>query len=376
MTMNKNDGGYYAIKGFLYQFDKSLIEIFNNPNYEVGIEKIEDINIQNYVIQVKHRETQKYSLSKIKKPVLQLFNLFKEDKSQRFCLHCYFKDRLPSEQKLKLTELDKILAEKKDNYLPYLKNDFISNFIISFSENYEKQFDELISRIKSEFSLSSKDKAYIYHSIFRSKLFDISIQQKADRRITRKELDSFIEETEQTIFYASYAKYLDTEKYEKLIKREFFTFKLANIDNFERLFVIHCNKDVELVDINKIVNTVSKKYFRVSKSPQPYLCFLNLSQEKMIELKRELIDQGIMFNDGTFFNGDKFRLDSIIEREIDNEDLKIKIVDYVYLKILTERIKFKEIFQFYLDIPHNIKTYKSHVKIQISSTNQILKILN
>jgi len=34
-----NKGGYYAIKGFLYQFDKALIEILRNPSKKVGIEK-------------------------------------------------------------------------------------------------------------------------------------------------------------------------------------------------------------------------------------------------------------------------------------------------------------------------------------------------
>jgi len=34
-----NNGSYYAIKGFLYQFDKVLIEISRNPRKKVGIEK-------------------------------------------------------------------------------------------------------------------------------------------------------------------------------------------------------------------------------------------------------------------------------------------------------------------------------------------------
>lgn len=34
-----NSSGYYAIKGFLYQFDKALIWILRNPCEKVGIEK-------------------------------------------------------------------------------------------------------------------------------------------------------------------------------------------------------------------------------------------------------------------------------------------------------------------------------------------------
>lgn len=47
MCQNGNDGGYYAIKGFLYQFDNAILEIMDNPDKEVGIEHIQDINCDN-----------------------------------------------------------------------------------------------------------------------------------------------------------------------------------------------------------------------------------------------------------------------------------------------------------------------------------------
>ena len=59
MSENK-DGGYYAIKGFLYQFDKAIIEVLTNPNAIVGVEEKQDIDYQDFVIQVKHKETQEY----------------------------------------------------------------------------------------------------------------------------------------------------------------------------------------------------------------------------------------------------------------------------------------------------------------------------
>jgi|AntAceMinimDraft_17_1070374.scaffolds.fasta_scaffold08201_3 hypothetical protein len=373
--MSSNDGGYYAIKGFLYQFDKSLIEILRNPENKVGIEKTQDVNINNYAIQVKYKETQNYSPSKIKHAVIQLLELFKNDKSQKFSLYCYFKNKSPQLYKPSLTELDKILGDKKDEYLDYLKKEFKNNFQINFSDNFEKQFEELINLIKNSFSLSSNDKAIIYHSIFRSRLFDISIKTKDKRDISKNDLLFFIEDAEKTIFYSSYSKYLGREKYEKIIRKDFFTFKRANINNFERLFIIDCHPDVNLVDINKIVNCISKKYFKLSKSPQPILCFLNLQNGKLIELKQELIDQGIMFNDGTFFNGDRFRLDRIIENELTNDRLNVKIVDFDHLYKVLEKIKIREIYQFYIDSPVSIEIDQKHIKIQIEETNQISRMI-
>jgi hypothetical protein len=379
---NSKDGGYYAIKGFLYQFDKTLIEILNNPGKKIRIEHIQDIDYQNFVIQVKHKEAQNYSNSNIRNPVIQLIDLFKEDKTQRFCLYCHFKNKKPLEWKLTVPDLDNILADKKSDYTDNLKEEFVKNFIIQFSEDFEKQFLCLIDLLKTSFSLSesNKDRAYIYHSIFQSKLLDIAIREKEEREISESDLRLFLDVTETTIFYDAYSKYLSKEKYHKLIKKEYFTFKSPNIDNFERLFVIDCNEGVNPVDINKIVNSIGKRYSIKEKSPQPFLCFTHLCSEKLIELKQELIDQGIWFNDGTYFNGDRFRLDRVIEKMLNDDKIKVKIADIENLsKILNEmkikKMQIKEIFQFYITAPVDIITDQKHIKIQIEETKQILKMI-
>jgi hypothetical protein len=49
----ERDGGYYGIKGFLYQFDRILIEVFRNPNTYVAFENRQDIDYEDYVLQMK-----------------------------------------------------------------------------------------------------------------------------------------------------------------------------------------------------------------------------------------------------------------------------------------------------------------------------------
>jgi hypothetical protein len=54
MTESKEkieDGGYYAIKGFTFQFDKSLLVVLENQESDVEIEQIQDIGVDNYYIQ-------------------------------------------------------------------------------------------------------------------------------------------------------------------------------------------------------------------------------------------------------------------------------------------------------------------------------------
>lgn len=66
------EGGYYAIKGFLYQFDKTIIEVLRKPTTKVAFETVQDINYEDYVLQIKHKETQTYSPSRIQRAVGQL----------------------------------------------------------------------------------------------------------------------------------------------------------------------------------------------------------------------------------------------------------------------------------------------------------------
>lgn len=372
---NRDDGGYYAIKGFLYQFDKSIIEILSNPTSVVRIETKQDIDYQDFVIQVKHKETQRYQDHKIKHAVIQLLELFKNDKSEKFCLYCHFANKTPHRWDISTTDLDRILGDKQNDYSLYLKADFIKNFYIQFSENFEAQFLSLIALIEETFSLTDRDEAFLYHSLFRSKLLEIAISEKDKRKISRAELENFINDAEKNIFYGAYSKYLDRGKYEKMVKKEFFTFQKANIDNFERLFIIDCDNKVGLIDLNKMVNSLSNKYFKKGKSPQPFIFFMNLEHQKLVDFKIDLIDQGIIFNDGTYFDGDKFRLDKIKEKELSNEKIRIKIIGAEHIHKLINRLKIHEVFQFYLKSPFELETPYNHIKIQIVETEQILKMI-
>lgn len=93
-SISEEDGGYYAIKGFLYQFDKSIIELLSvGGSQEIFIEHTQDINYQNYVLQIKHKEASKYSNSKIREPIIKLLEIYNNDTSKKFCLYEFLKTR-------------------------------------------------------------------------------------------------------------------------------------------------------------------------------------------------------------------------------------------------------------------------------------------
>mgnify|MGYP001492866254 CR=1 FL=1 len=58
------DGGYYAIKGFEFQIDKTLEEVLNasENNLAIRLEQIQDIDSDDFVMQVKYKEATKLIL--------------------------------------------------------------------------------------------------------------------------------------------------------------------------------------------------------------------------------------------------------------------------------------------------------------------------
>lgn len=75
-----------TIAGYLYQFDKTIIELIKQEDNDtvICVEGIEDIDIENIneldntSVQVKYYAKTTYKTSEIKEPIQQMFKHFKE----------------------------------------------------------------------------------------------------------------------------------------------------------------------------------------------------------------------------------------------------------------------------------------------------------
>lgn len=378
----EEDGGYYAIKGFMYQYDKTIIELCNlaPKNALISIEQIQDINFEEYVLQVKNKEKQCFTNSKIKEPVLKLIDEFQKDQTKKYILYAYFNDREP--QKYVISNVDELLEiinyrdeEKnrniKEKYSNELLERFIKNFTIQFSENYYGQFEECIKLIMKRFS-KTKEEAFIIHAMIREYIINVCIDKESkDRNVTFLEVDAYIKNCKRLILENSYEAYLGQKAYDKLLKDEIFKCKNANLNNFNRLFILEGNNYKNYIDIINLIKSISQKYYRKGKSPAPYIIFKDLSKEVLISVKQELLDEEFDFLDGTCFDGDRFRINKIKQ-----ENTKVKICNIDNYEELYSNIKFKEIYNFYEKEQFiNDKKIKI-INIQIVDFNRINNILS
>ncbi|MDX5845332.1 hypothetical protein SIM13_20095 [Bacillus cereus group sp. BfR-BA-01233] len=374
-TEELHDGGYYAIKGFLYQFDLTIEEILTQPTHRIEFESIQDINYEEYVIQVKHKETQDYQPSKVRKPIIQLIKIFEQNNSKKLYLYCHFKNRTPEDTILTSEELDTILGKEKDTIPSHLKEEFVQNFTLRFSEDYESRFTNLIGLIMTTYNLAEQSMAILYHSIIQSKLLSLSIQSKESRNINKKELDALISKKEKIVFYEGYRKYLENENYEKFVKKEYFTHKTAHIMPFERLFIIDGCEVTNETLLLEIIISLSKKYYRLGASPAPYICFKNIDPSIIIGTKQQLVTKDFGFTDGTLFNGDYFRIDKLTVPATKENGVKIKFIDEEKLIELFNTRKIDELYEFFTLHNSTFEFPNKHIKINIKDINQILKII-
>ena len=167
MSRRKNyriddDGGYYAIRGFLYQYGKYIWELLNSSSdTSINIENIQDIDSDNYVMQVKYRESINYSPSVIKEPIKKLIEVFTKNKNKNIYLYVHFKNRKPEEKIINLSELESILKDEIKDFSKEELEKFIAKFKIYFSEDYISQWEKIIKKIKKNKSIQTEEASVV-----------------------------------------------------------------------------------------------------------------------------------------------------------------------------------------------------------------------
>lgn len=375
-TLKEQQGGYYALKGFIYQFDKSLLEIMGNKKQDIQIEQIQDIEVEDFFIQVKYKETQSFAYSKIKPAVLQLFRLFLENKNKKLKLYCYFKDNQPHTEVLTVKVLNSMLGADSKSFSSDVKDKFLKKFTLEFSNNFEKQFTELIKLIKENFDLKSEDEALVYHATLRARLFEIAIQKDIKlRTVNYSNLENLIEKNGRIIFYSAYYRYLKSEKYFKFLKKEYFTLKKPNMANKEHLFIVDIDDSVKDSEIIQIISNIKAKFFKKDTSPEPYICFIGINQERFNILKQIIWDKGMTFSDGTHFSNDKFRIDDLVGTHNQKHSITFKLIDFNQLPLLIKKNVIDDSYIFLInnkDIKTDLKEFN---EFYIGQTKNILKII-
>ncbi|MES2654304.1 MAG: hypothetical protein V4620_01885 [Bacteroidota bacterium] len=314
------DGGYYAIKGFEYQIDKTLLEVLSASSNEsvVRLEQIQDINTDDYVMQVKYKEATKLNPSVIRKPIIQLIDEFKLDSNKNYILYCYFADNNGYTDTVDTEFLDKILGIEKDSYADDLKKKFLTKFKLRFSPEFQNQYKSVLTNLVKLDFCNSPEEAQYYYSILvdflRKKVIDNPPHEAGSRQVTKSELLMHLNNGRRIVFMPSYLEFKGQQAYFKLLKSRF----RKPIKNQNTTFIFGKVEVEDSYTLGSLINEIVENHYNKATHDVKPLTFV-IPDDKITEVKKYLISKDCSFNDGyesIQFNQKLFESSAIINKKV------------------------------------------------------------
>lgn len=417
-----------TIKGFMYQFNRTLNEILSSSNEVITVEGIiEDIDKVSgeYItaIQCKyHGEVEKFQWSKVYKPILQMIKTYTEKKDSHiiFILYAFFPSEQAGERKVPKDEILKALNTKNIEY--------ICDYIAYIKEIEDKEVKELIRKARKTKDEKDRIKKYIdtnelevlcdldefidnrfrfiigqeYYKLEKENkkmlleegflaedieeimfpnaihcIASLSVLKNAkDRNITKQELLDELKMIKRTAI-SRWTKELSNYKQLLAIRRKQMA-KTLNINCRKRCFVFNPdqieNFEQEIVlFIKKFVDIYCCK---IKLHCPAIFCILGYDKEKIAELVSRLYEKGIEAETG--YRGSIFYLEAFLkepEKKIGENWMQFKIkicsdsAEYVEA---INRNKQDDIFQIAEQLPNSFST--RDVDIEVLDVNNFSQL--
>lgn len=387
-----------SIKGYYYQFDYSIIKVLElrNDNDTICIEGVEDVDItdENNVVfhQCKCYESLEYVHSKIAPAIRQMLCHYAKNKSKGFNYHLYgtFQSGQGKFPGVSLSFLKKNVCNYTKNRITHilydelsLKDDDLNDFIAHLSidvnaPSYHDQEKKVIETIGTVLNCGIHE-ATLYYCNALYIIKQLAVQtNESDRIISKSKFINAIKTVD-----AQFEMWLlhknGVERFAKAIKKKYFT--SFNISPYNRFFIIECDKYTSNPDLKTIVLRISNKYSKLSQSANPkfcpFFCFFGISEHQLLELKKSLANDGILFTDGYDFRGADFNPYSILKEPSKDHLTRLRIIDSIELLDSVYRLSSStiQIYQFYKnDAFYNNDNYH-HVKIPFEKLEDIAQMI-
>lgn len=304
-----------TIKGFLYQFNKTMLEILNSTNQKIHVEGIvEDIDIYDpsnsiKAIQCKyHEDVESFKLSLIYKPIILMIKNFLERKNDdlNFKLYIYIPSEEKRERYLTIEELGIILDTKDQKLVKILKEIdlidfdkelFVSKVLISFGESIDDLECKVREELKNITVLASSDVDALLYPNFLNKIQKTStFKNNNDRMITKKQIIDFLKQQSKAVI----SKWtLNTKSRSVLLKKVQVDLKSKlSANSLVRCFNFYGCQELDDIDsIAYFLRCFKEKYLN-KQSHKPATFIFDLDEVDHISLIEKLYDLGVEVNDG------------------------------------------------------------------------------
>lgn len=398
-----------TLKGFQYQFDKTILEILSADNGEtVLVEGLEDLDVEGHTIlesiQCKYHELSNYSKRLIQDPVLKMLKGFKESTSSskqlkyRLFIHLKNKPQRYDLENLSLNDWKEILDLSSPDKQ---EQTFLMSYLtVELGSSIEEQKSKVLNKIQETFLLSNQDEKALLYAALQTFILETAQKKKdQDRKIIKQSLIEKFSNTIQRVFYAGYSRWLGEEKYIQFLKKTIKSQCLLGKTKNRLIFLDLDSMNVSENQIVHFINDLLSKHFAIGKTlydAKPFIVVIKTKNPDQLKvLKQKLLLKGTWFNDGyeeIKFNFQYFSTEPLIQRkearhgpipspQIQNTSFFLKLISSNSLDESIEEIK-KTIDSVFLVGKHSShKDYFSHdfggyvLPIQTDSIDLLTKLL-
>lgn len=305
----------YTIKGFLYQFNKTLLEILNSPDgSNIRVEGIvEDVEIETpslmTAIQCKYHEaSETFTPSSIFKPLLQMMHHFYVNPSAkiRYILFAHYPnvEGIPP-PRIGRTELKAALESKNKDLQEYVAklrgNIDLDVFLSKFDMEFGPAFDVLVAQVSAALKangIPANDIDILAYPNAVNMIAGISVKHDPmERKTTKRQFLEDLKNIRKTAI-SRWTMALSTRK--KLLEARRKQLK-AHLDKNSRLryFVIDSKSldDYEAEIVLFVSDYLDKYHFKQAHISTPVFC-LCTTKDNSMNIQHRLYQKKIIVTDG------------------------------------------------------------------------------
>lgn len=344
VTQMTNRSANESIKGYSYQFDRTVVEILecNDPDVEFVVEGVEDVDVLQVdlstFVQCKYYEGTDYNHSVIKPAVIAMLRHFHalrppEAALVRYKLYGHFKS---GQEKL---APDFSLGFFKKHFLSYKKDKVTHNVhdeleltddqLQLFQQSLDidlnaRTYDDQRAHITTKLLVeqipscaSMNDAELFFYPSAATAVQSLAIQSDISKRQISKA--EFIKEISKkdVVFNHWLRASFDSDKYAKVVKKNHFSSGLQT-PKAVRVFALEVPPAFDLGEMSELLTKLAKTFSHKERvrTPDtdrfcPYVLLRKVSEDNLIAIKERLYSEGLMFDDGHPFRGSKLSLQQL-----------------------------------------------------------------
>ena len=322
-----------SIAGYLYQFDKSILEVLKSSDTStVVIEGYEDVDLRSpgpiVAIQCKYHESGSFSLKKIRDPLLAMLKTFDEGHQFQYRLYGHYGQHAEEIPKsLTLNDLREALTKKgRKGTVRYYEafstptlESFIDHFEIIDGPSRSDQREAVLAELKSVLGGSEDDASDLHYPSAVSMVLDIAASpNEAERTVQRA---TFIDalDKRKDLYTRWHREFLGTDRYLKSVQRRIKSLELVK-STLRRMIILGSGELASTSPTTRpidVIKQIASLRFGIGhlSNARPWTVILEAEPQKLREIKEDLIRDGVVFLDGfenVLFSPDIFERPVII----------------------------------------------------------------